>query len=295
MIKLAHLSDIHLTPLPPVSPLQLANKRITGYLNWRFRRKHALGGTTLDALTAHLLASHPDCIAVAGDLVNLALPDEFDNAARWLETLGPPQSVCVVPGNHDAYVPGALEAAKRSWGDYMRGETLDNAQFPYARRLGDVAIVGCSSAIATPPFIAAGRFDEAQAGRLARILKHLDDAGYFRVVMIHHPPVSDDVELHKRLIGADLFRRAIAKEGAELVLHGHTHRATIHSIAGPNGDVPVVGVAAAGAGPASRSDPARYNLFDIEKSGSKWSCIMREWGFQRIGEEIVLRLEMRIH
>lgn len=295
MIRLAHLSDIHLTPLPEVSLLDLANKRITGYLNWRVKRKNALRSDTLSTLTAHLLGQHPDFIAVAGDLVNLALDAEFDNAARWLEALGPPEKVCVVPGNHDAYVPGALDVATRAWGPYMRGETLDDAPFPYVRRFGDVAIVGCSSAIATLPFIAAGRIGTDQADRLARILKHLDDAGYFRVVMIHHPPVSDDVEIHKRLLGASLFRDAIVASGAELILHGHTHRATIHSVPGPGADVPVIGVAAAGAEPGSGSDPARYNLFDIERSGNGWSCTMNEWGFQRIGEKIVLRLKMRIH
>ena len=38
MITLAHISDIHLAPLPPVRWRELLNKRITGYLNWRLTR-----------------------------------------------------------------------------------------------------------------------------------------------------------------------------------------------------------------------------------------------------------------
>jgi hypothetical protein len=63
------------------------------------------------------------------------------------------------------------------------------------------------------------------------------------------------------------------------------------------GDVPVVGVAAAGAAQAEDGgeDPARYNLFKIERLGTAWSCTMREFGFQRLSPDIVLRLSLRIY
>ena len=51
---------------------------------------------------------------MTGDLVNLALDGEIEMARLWLETLGAPQDVSVVPGNHDAYVPGAFDKVCRS-------------------------------------------------------------------------------------------------------------------------------------------------------------------------------------
>ena len=30
-------------------------------------------------------------------------------------------------------------------------------------------------------------------------------------------------------------------------------------------------------------------------SGNGWSCLMREYGFQRLGSEIVMRLQMRVY
>ena len=42
-------------------------------------------------------------------------------------------------------------------------------------------------------------------------------------------------------------------------------------------------------------DPARYNLFSIQRLGSAWQCTMREYGFQRLGTDIVLRLSVRIY
>ncbi len=297
MITLAHISDVHLAPLPPVRWTDLVNKRVTGYLNWRLRRHNTLAGSGLANLMRHMREQHPDMVAVTGDLVNLGLEAEANVAYNWLQTIGPPDQVCVSPGNHDAYVRSSFGYNNARWGAYMRGETLDAAQFPFVRRIGDVAIISCSSAVPTAPTLALGRFDEPQAARLARILRMLGDAGYFRVVMIHHPPNLEARHPRLGLYGAKLFRQAVAEHGAELVLHGHTHKSSIFAIPGLTGDVPVIGVAAAGAAQSEDGgeDPARYNLFRIERLGTAWSCTMREFGFQRLSTDIVLRLSLRIY
>ena len=295
MTTLAHISDLHLSPMPEVGWRDLAGKRLTGFLNWKLKRHGELNSETLNSLVGHMQAQRPDFTAVTGDMTNLALPAEVTRAGKWLEALGPSDRIAVCPGNHDAYVPGALEMAQDLWGSYMRGETVEGAAFPFVRRIDDVAIISCSSAVPTPPFLAVGRFDEKQATRLARILKLLGDAGYFRVVLIH-PPNAELQHPSFGLKGHRLFRRVIAEHGAELVLHGHTHRSSIHHIPGKDQEVPVIGVAAASAAQGGTlDDPARYNLFRIEKSGDKWACTMREYGFQRLGTEIVMRLQMRIY
>ncbi|MFP9138366.1 metallophosphoesterase family protein [Devosia sp. XGJD_8] len=292
---MAHISDIHLSPMPDVGWRDLLGKRLTGYLNWKLKRHDELNSETLASLVAHLQAQNADFTAVTGDLVNLAMRSEIDRAGQWLQALGAPDKIAVCPGNHDAYVPGALESAQDIWGDYMRGETLDSAIFPYVRRMGELAIISCSSAVPTRPFLAIGRFDEAQAERLGRILHVMGEAGYFRTVLIHHPPNPELQHPSFGLKGHKLFRQVIAQHGAELVLHGHTHRASIHSIPGKTHEVPVVGVAAASAAQGGTlDDPARYNLFRIERAGDGWACTMREYGYQRLGSEIVMRLQMRI-
>ncbi len=297
MITLAHLSDVHLAPLPPVRARDLVGKRITGYLNWKIKREHTLAGESLMKLVRHLRGQNPDFTVVTGDLVNLALDAEINTAHNWLETLGTPDRVALCPGNHDAYVRGQLEKALARWGDYARGETLDEAPFPFVRRIGEVAVVSCSSAVPTAPWLATGRFGEAQAKRLRRCLELLGEGGYFRVVMIHHPPNQELFHPRLGLYGAKLFRQVVAEAGAELVLHGHTHKSSIYAIPGPGGDVPVVGVAAAGAAQRETGghDPARYNLFNIQRLGTGWQCTLREFGFQRLSTDIVLRLSLRIY
>jgi 3',5'-cyclic AMP phosphodiesterase CpdA len=296
MITLAHISDIHLSPMPAVGWRDLLGKRLTGYLNWKLRRHDELNSETLASLVAHMQAQNADFTAVTGDLVNLALGEEVDRAGRWLRALGATDRIAVCPGNHDAYVTGALESAQEVWGDYMRGETLDDAAFPFVRRVGELAVISCSSAVPTRPFLAIGRFDEKQADRLGRILKIMGEAGHFRAVLIHHPPNAELQHPSFGLKGHKRFRQVIAEHGAELILHGHTHRSSIHSIPGKGHEVPVVGVAAASAAQGGTlNDPARYNLFRIERSGDgSWSCTMREYGYQRLGTDIVMRLQMRI-
>ena len=238
----------------------------------------------------------PDLIAVTGDLVNIAAKAEFEMAAHWLKSLGPPQKVAVVPGNHDAYVPGALAMAEAQWGSYMRGATLDDATgFPFVRLAGEVALIACNSAVPRPLFFASGRFEAEQGRRLAEWLRKLGERRLFRAVLIHHPPVGREAGNPWRgLAGARHFREAIAEAGAELVLHGHMHRTHVETLPGPGRDVPVLGVASASSDWASGGEPARYNLFEIERLGAGFACTFSEYGYQRIGEGVACRLRMRL-
>ena len=97
MFKLAHISDIHLSPLPAVRLHELISKRITGYLNWKLNRRGVMQDGILDGLIADIKQRNPDHIAVTGDLVNLALSKEFETSLAWLESLGPPADVSGYP------------------------------------------------------------------------------------------------------------------------------------------------------------------------------------------------------
>src|SRR5262249_59823130 len=127
MFTLAHLSDPHVGPLPRPSPLELAGKRATGFLTWTFRRKAVHGEGVLRTLAADLQDTAPDHIAVTGDIINIALPGEYTQAATWLRSLGEPDGVSVIPGNHDAYVPMAWARSIGLWADFMTGSAATGA------------------------------------------------------------------------------------------------------------------------------------------------------------------------
>lgn len=279
---LAHLSDIHLGPLPAISARELMSKRLTGYINWHRGRAGTLAEATLERVTHAAAESGADHIAVTGDLTNLALEAELRASALWLEELGPPDRVSAVPGNHDAYVRGALDRVFQAWAPWMTGDDgnapSSNEDFPFVRARGPVAIIGTSSAVATPAFVAAGRFEGTQARNLRRALDETGKAGLFRIVLIHHPPIRGATIPRKRLYGITLFQSVIAEAGAELVLHGHTHLAQRHTIAGPEGaHVPVIGVPAAGQSPGARRPPGAYNLFAIDGVPGRWRCALQQW------------------
>ena len=281
MFRLAHISDIHLGPLPKVRKRDLVSKRITGYINWQRNRGKQMGGDWLRGLLDHIHANEPHHVAVTGDLVNLALDAEVEAARGWLETVGAPDGVSVVPGNHDAYVPGALGRVRRAWGPYMMGDRDrgDLPTFPFLRRRGPVALIGVNSGRATAPFMSTGSYRSQQDHETRALLKSTRDL--FRIVLIHHPPFKDATDYSKRLIGASRFRNAIRECGADLVLHGHTHIVSHESVEGPDGPVPVVGVPSASAGPDAKSSKpgARYNLFTVCGEPGAWSCRHEEFGY----------------
>ena len=302
VFRLAHLSDIHLGPLPAVKRRELLSKRVVGYANWRLNRKGSMSDMFLDRLIEHMHAAKPDHIAVTGDLVNLALPEELKLARAWLSMLGDPLDVSAVPGNHDTYVPGALKEIIGLWQPYMTGdENRTGNPFPYLRERGEIALIGTNSGRATMPFMATGTFRSKQAAETTTLLRSAQEDGKFRVVMIHHPPFQNATIWNKRLIGSSKFRAMIAEVGAELILHGHTHIQSIEQIDGPEGPVPVIGVPSASKAPrGERKDGeedlsrpgARYNLFSISGEPSNWRCQMEEFGF-RDGSETVELIETR--
>lgn len=276
MFRLAHLSDIHLGPLPRVSYRELASKRITGYINWQRNRRRHMHDNVLDQIVDDVRAQAPDHVVITGDLVNLALDAEIEAARLWLEDFLPPDRLSLVPGNHDAYVPGSLDKVCRAWGSYMTGDdgraVHGRDDFPFLRVRGPLAIIGVSSARSSAPFMASGYFREKQGKRLRALLEETQSRGLFRVVLIHHPPVRGATAQHKRLFGIGRFQRIMRDAGAELVLHGHTHLSTVHHVTSPHGETPVVGVAAAGQAHGSTTRPAaNYNLFEIERLPGGWS------------------------
>jgi 3',5'-cyclic AMP phosphodiesterase CpdA len=272
MFVLAHISDLHLAVRPGLE--QLASKRGLGFINWHRGRKYIHRIEALNAITQDLHATPVDHIAVTGDLVNLSLPNEYAWARRWLESLGTPNNVTVIPGNHDLYVPEAQRGPAEYWGEYMHADDgAENGTFPFVRRRGAVALIALSTALATGPFLATGRLGDKQLAGFAEALAQT--RGSFRVVLIHHPPASPPNRYLRRLTDATEFRAVLAEHGADLVLHGHDHRRSLVWLEGPGKPIPAVGVPSASAqAPHGHEDASGYNLFHIDGSPGSWRCEM---------------------
>jgi 3',5'-cyclic AMP phosphodiesterase CpdA len=279
---LAHFSDPHLSPMPEPRWPELIGKRITGYLNWRRGRAQFHSRRVLDALIADLAAQKPDHVAVTGDLVNISLASEFPPARAWLESLGTPHDITVIPGNHDVYVRSTRDAHAQSWTPFLTGDGAAAgapAAFPFVRRRGSVALIGLSSAVPMPPFFATGRIGAAQLRALDGLLAQLADQAVFRIVLVHHPLRSAPREWHKRLVDGAELSDVLARRGAELVLHGHNHRDETLWLDGPGKAIPVLGVPSASAVGDADHEAAAYNLYRIAKVRGDWVCeiVVRGW------------------
>ena len=272
MFTLAHLSDPHL-PMPKARPVQLLGKRATGYLNWWRHRVHLHLPEALAGIVADIKKQKPDHIALTGDLVNVALPQEFRRAAQWLAAFDGPERITVIPGNHDAYVSVTWKETMGLWGAYIASDGAAPAEgydvFPTLRRRGEIALIGLSTGVPKPPLLATGTLGDEQIARTEKLLADLGKEGLCRVVLIHHPPLTDQSRW-KHLTDAADFQAMIRRVGCELVLHGHNHRSEAARIEGPAGPIPVLGVTSASAAPDSKYGRARYHLIHIEREDNGW-------------------------
>lgn len=287
-LRFAHLSDPHLTTLEAVRWNQLLSKRVLGYLSWRRGRRAEHRSEVLDALVDDMRSLHPQHIVVTGDLTHIGLPDEFRQARHWLERLGEGGEVTIVPGNHDAYARHAWSDTFALWEPWMRSDTAavqapssgDRLLFPSLRIRHGVAFIGLSSAVATAPFLATGKLGTAQIERLGTVLRETAAQGLFRVVLLHHPAVEGAEKWRKRLTDTSALGEVLMEQGAELVLHGHSHRALQGHIHRPGGDIPVFGIPSASAIGRKPGRAAQYYLYEVRPEGDRWRLDVEVRGYQ---------------
>jgi 3',5'-cyclic AMP phosphodiesterase CpdA len=286
---LIHMSDVHLGPIEGFHWRYWNIKRGVGYLNWHRGRVRIHRREVANLIAADALAQGADHIAVTGDLANIGLPGEYGSATAWLASLGEPDRVSVVPGNHDIYT-ARLHGASclDTWAPYMRASEAWSAsepvRFPFVKIIGPVALIGLNSAIPTPLFSAMGRLGDAQLADLATCLDRLKAQNLIRVVLIHHPPLPDQAPPRRALSDAAGFAGVLDRCGAELVLHGHNHRDTLLWRSG----VPVLGISAASTGRSHHGEPlARYRVLRFSRGEGGTRIVSLTRGLAVEGGEVV--------
>lgn len=295
MLTLAHLSDVHIGPLGRLPLAHLNLKRGLGYINWHRSRRNVHRLEVADMLMADMASQKPDHIAVTGDLVNIGLPNEYVTALGWLQRVGPPERVSVVPGNHDIYTRLGADPGVGRWQAYMTGDawgiglTAGWIGFPYVRKVGALALIGLNSAVPTRPFVAGGRLGDEQLGRLPSLLKRCGEEGLIRVIMIHHPPFPGQASQLRGLADAAALQGVVAEHGAELILHGHNHRNMEGRTAFGQATAVSLGVPSFSAATTHHDEPlGRYNLIRFHRpseTGCRIELVGR--GLRAAGGEVI--------
>jgi 3',5'-cyclic AMP phosphodiesterase CpdA len=282
---LAHFSDPHIACTDQIKWRDIINKRVLGYLRWKLHRKTEHRNEILASLQKDLQRIKPDHIAITGDLTHLSLPSEFKKVRGWLQSLGTPNQVTVVPGNHDTYVRTDWHQTFACWLDYMvsdpQYQQTDSANgvndlFPTLRVRGQIALIGVCTAHPNTSYLAIGSIGAFQLKKLETILKQTASQRLFRIILIHHPPISGMVSWRRRLTDAPALRRLVARYGTELILHGHTHKTARNTMNIPAGLTPVMGAPSASSFGRTYDRRARYYIYKIIRSGDGWDVNIAE-------------------
>jgi 3',5'-cyclic AMP phosphodiesterase CpdA len=281
--SLAHFSDVHLGPLPKGALLQRpALKKFIGALSWHMSRKYLHLPDIAAHLRADVLAAKPDHIAFTGDLVNISADPEFSQGAAWLSQMGSPDFVSYTPGNHDAYVTVPWNDGLGKFARYMTNENPKDQSLPFIRLRRNIALIGINAACPQSLFKAGGTVGVTQLEKLATHLKLLHERGFYRVVMIHHPPALGLSNPLRELSDVAEIQSVLEKEGAELVIHGHNHKRSLNFIEAKIGRIPVIGVPSASMKESRGHDVAAWNLYEIDRVKGKWQTrvTIRGWNSQ---------------
>ena len=259
MIRLVHLTDPHLGDLDGVKFSDLRGKRWSGYVSWHKNRRRKYLPAVLERLSAAVKAEDANQVLLTGDLAQIGLGQEIEQAAQWLRELGPAEQVMLVPGNHDIYARGSAEEVHRIWAKYLfHGLDPSRHAFPVVRKLGGLSLIGLSTACVTPVFMASGKLGDWQLDMLTELLEQAVSEQQLVCLLIHHPPLPGMTNWRKGLADAGELQMVLEQFPPMLIFHGHLH----HNREQQWGDSRIYCTSAA----SSISD-ASYRVIDIEDHG----------------------------
>ncbi len=279
MFRIAHLSDLHvLSPAGVEWRKILFNKRITGYANLVLRRGRVYRHEYLLAVL-EAAARCADHVVVTGDITNLGLESEYDEARRLIDSIARTTEVTVVPGNHDIYLASIQRERRfpKYFGTLLVSDLPEYAvqlpagPYPCVKLRGPAAIIALSSAVPRPPFVSSGNVGDLQLVALEKILAHPEVAWRTPVIVIHHPPVDRRMrlaQLRDGLVDAASLRSSLGPLPRGLVLFGHLHARVRCKLRTASGALDVVCASGAALDHPDPAIRAGFNLYEIKNEGA---------------------------
>lgn len=248
MIRLVHMTDIHISSVRSTLARMWTSKRFLGGMNMLLFRRHQLRNAYLPHFVEHILTQPFDMATVTGDLSTTALHEEFSIARKILQPLIDRNLLITIPGNHDVYTRGAAKEGRyESFFGCCHSEHPSHPEtplkqaaiYPFIREVSeDVVVIGMNTCVPTGFFQAWGVVDAPQLERLATLLKTHENKT--RVVLMHHflenhhgEPGEPSRWIRNRGEVLDVFKQ----QGAELILHGHKHACYNYEIPGKAGQM----------------------------------------------------------
>ena len=286
--RFAHFTDIHLPIREKPATNTLLNKRALGYLSWRRKRAERHQQWASEALVNDAKSQSCNLALITGDIVNIALPAEFQDARNWLDAQFGDMHVVYTPSNHDTYTHAKWDNTLGMLAPYMQGTRTDGepsraptdfSDFPFCvqpENAPNFTVIAANSSPTTAPGLATGALGADQRAKLKTMINAQCRENSLNILMLHHPITPGVVSKRKELTDRTHLCADLADSHIDLVLHGHAHIQHFDSIKTAREKTTVIGGASAshpfGHG---KYRPARYNLFDVEPNkGGGWSIKM---------------------
>jgi 3',5'-cyclic AMP phosphodiesterase CpdA len=160
----------------------------------------------------------PELVIASGDLTHRGRPEQHAEAATFLRSLGLP--VLAIPGNHD--IPYTFPARfTRTFDEFERHWETTEPVFSSKT----LYVIGLNSV--RPWRHQSGGIREEQLRRAAKLLAEAP-AGSLRVVAMHHQMIGAPWRSRKKPVARrSHVLAALVDAGAELILGGHIHQASV--------------------------------------------------------------------
>jgi 3',5'-cyclic AMP phosphodiesterase CpdA/tetratricopeptide (TPR) repeat protein len=264
--------------------------------------------TLLDALRQDLQALReeyglkPDLLIVTGDLAEWGLPEEFEDALRFVRGLAghldlSARRIAVIPGNHDihrqlcedyfaACAASGSEPAYPYWPkwepyvDFFRTLYGDIPSYRFTPELPwtlfpieslRIVVAGLNSTLQEShrEVDHYGWVGSRQLAWFAEELARYRRDGWLRIGAVHHNFFRGAALDDENLRDADPLREALSGS-LNLLLHGHTHHAKLGWI---HPGLPVLSTGSAALGPGQRPSevPNQYEVIEL------WPDRIRRW------------------
>lgn len=191
--RILHLSDLHMGRGEDLAPL-----------------------TAVSELAARL---EPELLVATGDMSHRGRAEQLERSAEIVRELGLP--LLAVPGNHDIpyTFPARFTRTFEQW-EHTYGETE-----PFYS--SDALVVAGLNSV-RPWRQQGGALDDDQLAALAARLRAAPEGAY-RVVALHHHLAAPPRPARRKqpLDRRDHVLQALAEAGADLVIGGHVHQASV--------------------------------------------------------------------
>jgi len=192
-LRIAHVSDIHFG-----GPLSYDEEEVR-------------------TLAERVSQIEPDIVVVAGDLTTAGYEWEYEQAARWLETIDFPQ--VVIPGNHDSRNVGYLHFRDRF------GDSFSSYRQPFDESRGErlqatgFTVVALDS---SEPDVDEGRIGQ---DRYPWIREQFAEPGDIRILTVHHHviPIPGTGRERNTVMDAGDLLLFLTELDLDVVLSGHKH------------------------------------------------------------------------